>query len=433
MQKGMKRFIKLILSLYSFCLYAMDHPTPDKKIKPVDSLKNICLLSYRQRWHNKETQNNDITSLQAYNFPTDISYKLGSILLQLNPLTNQILQKRLYSQIKIQPEIHYNDRSSEITVLAFRPDGTELVFNAPGKGIFWDLKTSKKTELNFGLKNIQALAYSPDGKQLAMSVGNIDGYTITIYNPKKPFTKLKKLYIEKNYKPGFHTHSLVYSPDGKQLANAYFNGVVIFDPNGKNKPTTNPFRAVQAVAYNSDSTQLAIGCSKTYHGDDGIIIWDPKLNKEISTFHDLGSSSLTYDNNGKQLASSNFRTITILDPNHEKKICTFNAASNITSLAYSPDGKQLACGKKDSNENITILDLRSKMKIRSFNNYPVNSLAYSPDGTKLASGSYGTVQIWDVRKLNKAMKSFGNNISLKDVSGMINVLKTLEDMLKEIG
>ena len=71
-------------------------------------------------------------------------------------------------------------------------------------------------------------------------------------------------------------------------------------------------------------------------------------------------------------------------------------AVSIVSLAFSPDGKRLAAGSEDY--RITILDTASGKVLRSFVGHAatVVALAFSPDGKRLASASHDrSVKIWD--------------------------------------
>jgi WD40 repeat protein len=71
-------------------------------------------------------------------------------------------------------------------------------------------------------------------------------------------------------------------------------------------------------------------------------------------------------------------------------------AVSIVSLAFSPDRKRLAAGSEDY--RITILDTASGKVLRSFVGHQaaVVALAFSPDGKRLASASHDrSVKIWD--------------------------------------
>ncbi|MBM3736870.1 MAG: hypothetical protein FJW39_13890, partial [Acidobacteria bacterium] len=76
----------------------------------------------------------------------------------------------------------------------------------------------------------------------------------------------------------------------------------------------------------------------------------------------------------------------------------FGAAWAVNSVAWSPDGRQLASGS--SNQTVKEWDARTGQLQRTLTGHSrgVNSVAWSPDGRQLASGSDdNTVKVWDAR------------------------------------
>ncbi|MDA7874896.1 hypothetical protein N9B17_06955, partial [Rhodopirellula sp.] len=119
--------------------------------------------------------------------------------------------------------------------------------------------------------------------------------------------------------------------------------------------------------------------------------------------------SLAFSPDGKQIASGyQYGSVRLWDVDKTlavKKENTAEPAQTIrigdvalVSLAYSPDGKRLAVGSEDY--RITVLDLINRKVLRSFVGHDgeVTALAFSPDGTRLASASHDrTVKVWDLR------------------------------------
>ena len=76
-------------------------------------------------------------------------------------------------------------------------------------------------------------------------------------------------------------------------------------------------------------------------------------------------------------------------------------ASNVTSVAFSPDGKTLATGTYDGATQLW--DVATQQQIGGpLPGNMVNSVAFSPDGKTLATGtSEGTVRLWDMSYLSQ--------------------------------
>jgi len=73
----------------------------------------------------------------------------------------------------------------------------------------------------------------------------------------------------------------------------------------------------------------------------------------------------------------------------------------VTSVAFSPDGRYLAVGTQGGS-GVQLIDTSSWQVIRTFEGHTgsVLSVAFSPDGMLLASGSYDeTIKLWDISDL----------------------------------
>jgi WD40 repeat protein len=72
---------------------------------------------------------------------------------------------------------------------------------------------------------------------------------------------------------------------------------------------------------------------------------------------------------------------------------------SLTSLAFSPDGKTLACAGA---RTVRLLDVASRTVRRALNERLVLDLAFSPDGKHLATGRYDGVQFWNAETGERA-------------------------------
>jgi len=69
----------------------------------------------------------------------------------------------------------------------------------------------------------------------------------------------------------------------------------------------------------------------------------------------------------------------------------------VTSVAFSPDGKQIVSGSHDRTLRLwdVTSDQHTGFSLRGHSNY-VNSVAFSPDGKMIISGSFDhTLRLWD--------------------------------------
>ncbi|MCI0638055.1 MAG: hypothetical protein L0Y72_04835 [Gemmataceae bacterium] len=76
----------------------------------------------------------------------------------------------------------------------------------------------------------------------------------------------------------------------------------------------------------------------------------------------------------------------------------FSNLGKVFAVAFSPDGKQLACGSWDG--HVSTWDLSSHKLVREWaaHKQPIRALAYSPDGASLATASVDRqVRLWDAK------------------------------------
>ncbi|MCC5662649.1 ribosome assembly protein 4 [Nostoc sp. CHAB 5784] len=194
-------------------------------------------------------------------------------------------------------------------------------------------------------------------------------------------------------------NSIVYSPNGHQLASASDDKTIkIWDvSSGKLlKSLTGHSNEVWSIVYSLNGQQLASASR-----DKTIKIWDISSGQLLKTLtgHSNAVNSVTYSPNGQQLASaSRDKTIKIWDVSSGKLFKSLSGHSKeVNSVAYSRDGHQLASASED--KTIKIWDVSSGKLLKSLidHNDAIVSVAYSRDGHQLASASADkTIKIWDV-------------------------------------
>ena len=254
----------------------------------------------------------------------------------------------------------------DFSSVAYSPDGRYLAtyrepdFDTIENPIkIWEVKTGKLLRTLKGhSKGVHSIAYSPDGKYLAIS------------NWENP-VKIREVKTGKLIRT-FEGYSILvaYSLDGKYLATESENTIKIWEvKTGKLVRTlTGHSDSVVSVAYSPDGKYLASGS-----WDNTVKIWEVKTGKSIRTLTGFSGwlsslTSISYSPDGKYLAARcNIARVShdsMLDDTVKKwdvghPICTWEVAtgkviqtltghaSNINSVAYSPDGKYLASSSSD--------------------------------------------------------------------------------------
>ena len=284
--------------------------------------------------------------------------------------------------------------------LARNPQPTDIVLAANAET---EVETAIKPTTRLGKGRVHRIAYSPDGKLIAV----MGALGIWLYDAE---TLTEVGMIAEG------AGAIAFSPDGQTLASGSWSDTVhlweVSTQKRVGRLMSPRQRSVTTLAFTPDGNTLAVG-----YGNGDIGLWDMSTQQQTALL-DTPSSSvsiLAFSPDGKLLASggSEDLTISLWDVQTQTLVGAFEAHTHVgtfeghghkvRSVAFSPDGKILASGIH-GHDIVFLWDVATRSRIALLANNinkkykGVNSVAFSPDGTILAStGNDGKIWLWDAR------------------------------------
>lgn len=284
-----------------------------------------------------------------------------------------------------------------VETVVFHPT-SPFVASAGSRGDIraWNLDNPERPLLFPGSKrDVFALAFSPDGNQLAAGG---DDHVIRVVDFRRPEAEpiLLEGHTARVYAVAFH-------PEGKLLASAGEDELIrIFDvTTGKlDKTLMGHKNGVRCLSFSPDGRWLASG---SY--DKTIWLWDLKngisyrLEGHTGTVNAVVFSPIQGKENVLLASASADRTIRVWDVASQKQLYTLEGTpSPVQSLAFHPRGQRLVSIGQD--RMIRLWDVATRQEILDFEEHIGNlrHVAFSSDGRSLAGAGLGVVRVWQASK-----------------------------------
>jgi WD40 repeat protein len=311
-----------------------------------------------------------------------------------------------------------------VHALAFSPDGKTLAVGTYQRVLLCDPATrAVKTVWNGHADAVRALAFSPDGKWLASgggtsgALGQVRVWSVAGGREARVFGNQTDA-----------VNTLAFSPDGKLLATGSADKTIqVWDT-----ATARPLQtlrdhadAVLGLAFRSDGKFLA-SCS----ADKSVKIWDTATWRRLYTLgaHDEPVTSVAFAPNGSALLTTS--------ADRTAKVWNFGPESSglaralpghghgVLLVALTPDGQLAATASADKTIKLWNVGSGANTATLADPKDWVYAVAFSPDGKRLAGGTWdGAVTLWNI-ETQKVEGAFSTRLRSEPLRAMSEGLKS---------
>lgn len=299
---------------------------------------------------------------------------------------------------------NYNTLSGHtgnVNALAFSPDAKQMVSaDENGLLIYWDTDGFKNTySINTG-GNVTSVNFSPDGNTLVY----------TQYNGTVNLMNASTKEVTRNFTVEGNCYNAVYSKDGKYLSVTHTALKEENDESGNPREQLIDYTSIYTTSDWNQFKRLKTGTTPLSLGS----IFGTNIFKSYLS----NSFNSDFSIDGNYLATGgNTKSIPVYSVQMEKYAPPYKGhGEKIYYVTFSMDGEYLASCSKDETVKVWNIKTGSSIKTLKSHSGDVNSASFSRDSKYLATGGDDeSVKIWDV-KTTKEIKSLdGFNFDILSV------------------
>ena len=288
------------------------------------------------------------------------------------------------------------NHNEPVNAVVFSPDGTQVATGSGetgnsegnrghGSARVFDPATGTELARLYEGGPVNAVAFSPDGTQVATGSGEIlNGDRTARVFEAATGTELARLNHDGP------VNAVAFSPDGTRVATASGDRTArVFDPaTGTELARLNHNEPVNAVVFSPDGTQVATGSGEILNGDRTARVFEAATGTELARLnHDGPVNAVAFSPDGTRVATaSGDRTARVFDPATGTELARLNHNAWVHAVAFSPDGSRIATASED--DFARVFDPATGTELARLDHDAwVNAVAFSPDGGRIATGS----------------------------------------------